>query len=293
MEWWDCSSEPEGSTLHMCSFRAWAHVLSYLLLLFLQAQWYHFYLQDPQRAVSHSGESGKAVEARVGKAGCGQHSLPAALQTVPSLGTYTSHPCTHPREDPGGSWQKPSGWRKNIALSYVASLPCEEEGAAQIPALTILAGCAIPQRLWHEGSQRDQTTFLTVTSNKSSLQPVVSLNHKGQNVSCTCWGRCYLNPQLHAHTFAVTDYRYIQTGSVSSLWRATKVTLWVKELDHPPPLLSFRASKEASLTVITPNKNLVYSFQIVRTYFVKVMRWSKSTCSNIHTIWLKRQWFKR
>lgn len=38
---------------------------SHLLLLFLQAQWYHFYLQDPQRAVSHPGESGSAVEARV------------------------------------------------------------------------------------------------------------------------------------------------------------------------------------------------------------------------------------
>lgn len=227
MEWWDYSSEPECSALHMCCSRVWSHVLSYLLLLFLQVQWYHFYLQDPQRAVSHSRESGNAVEARVGRAGCGQHSLPAALQIIPSLGTYTSQPCTHLREDPGGSWQKPSGRRNSTAPNYVASLPCEEEGATQIPALTTLAGCAIPQRLWHEGSQRDQTTFLTVTSNKTSLQRDVSLNHKGQNVSCTCWGRCYLNPQLPAHTFALTDYRYIQTGSVSSFWRATKVTLWV------------------------------------------------------------------
>jgi len=49
----------------------------------------------------------------------------------------------------------------------------EEEGAVQIPPLTIPSGCTIPQRLWHKGSHRDQTTFLTVINNKTNLQWVV------------------------------------------------------------------------------------------------------------------------
>lgn len=217
-----------------------------------------FISRMPQRAVSHPGEWGNAVEARGGKAGCRQHSLPAALQIVPSLGTYISHPCPHLWEDPGGSWQKPSGWSNHAAPSYVASLPCEDEGAVQIPALTILSGCAMPQRLWHEGSRRDLTTFLTLTSNKTSLQRVVWLNHKGQNVSCTCWQRYYLNPQLHAHTFALIDYRYTQINSVSSFRRVTKVTLWVKELDHPPLSLLSRPQR----------KHLSLSSHLIKIWFI-------------------------
>lgn len=40
------------------------------------------------------------------------------------------------REDLESSWQKTSGWRNNIAPSYVASSPCEKEETAQVPPLT-------------------------------------------------------------------------------------------------------------------------------------------------------------
>lgn len=99
--------------------------------------------------------------------------------------------------------------------------------------------------------------------------------------------------QLHVCTFALTTGKY-KLAAVSSFWRAAKVTLWVKKLDHPPLPPSLKALKEPSLIVITPNKNLFYPFKIVKTDFAKVKRCSKSTCSNIHTTWLvKGNQFRR
>lgn len=48
--------------------------------------------------------------------------------------------------------------------------------------------------------------------------------------------------QLHVHTFASTPGKY-KLAAVSSFWRAAKVTLWVKELDHLSPF--FKSPKGA------------------------------------------------
>lgn len=172
MEWWDCSSEPEGSTWHMCSFRAWSFQPSPPALP--PGPVVPLLSPGPTESCLSSWRIRQCSGSKGGSLGVGSIACPPLCKLSP--------PLTPPPATPA------------------PSLSCEEEGAVPIPALAILSGCAIPQGRWQEGAQRGQTTFLTVISNKTSLQWAASLNHKGQNVSCTCW--CYLNPQLHAHTFA-------------------------------------------------------------------------------------------
>lgn len=55
-----------------------------------------FISRMPQRAVSHPGESGNAVEDRIGKVGCGRHSLPCKLSPpwhlhLPPLHSWKNH----------------------------------------------------------------------------------------------------------------------------------------------------------------------------------------------------------
>lgn len=246
-KWWDHSSEPEGSTPHTCSSRARSPRKACSQLsppAFPPALLVSPFISSTlQRAASHPGETRrKAVKSkeRKGWVWAAQPAHCSASCPLPWHPTPAT-PVQTPREDPGGSWQKSSEWRNNIAPSYVASPLHKEEGAIQIPPLTIPSGCTIPQRLWHKGSQRDQTTFLTVTNNKTNLQWVVWLNLKATVLFMHLLTKTLLKhkqiAQLHACTFALTTGKY-KLAAVSSFWRGTKVTLWVKELDHPPlPLL--------------------------------------------------------
>lgn len=180
----DVSAEPEGSTPHTCSSRARSARKACSQLsppAFPPALPLSPFISSTLHgAASHPGENrDKAMGSKGRKGWVWGAQAAKALQAVPSP--------WHPRQPllckpPGRTLEAADKSHLGEEITLLPAMwqvqPVKRKGAVQIPPLTILPGRTLPQRLWHKGSRRDQTTFLTVTIKKN--QPAVGCMTKPQ-----------------------------------------------------------------------------------------------------------------